>query len=152
MTEQEIAFENWREKCGYSSNLLYDTWKSALEWVKNGQEPVSLYHCGFKNLHSIIIKKAAFVASSVVEGEEVTEGMRSAVIDLSTYAVEMSRLFAKNPLYAHPAPQPDVVELVEALNQIMIESKECEDDRSYYIARQALAKWEGKEWVDQLLS
>lgn len=94
-------------------------WSDAIEWVKNGQEPVWLYHCGFNHLHSIITKKAAFVASSVVEGEEVTEGMRLAVINLSLYAVEMSRLFAKNPLYLHPTPQPDVTELVEAAKKAL---------------------------------
>lgn len=67
-------------------------------------EPVELYPCGFKQLHSMIVEKAAYVALAVVEGEEITESMRATVLDLSKYAVEMSRFFAKQPLYSHHAP------------------------------------------------
>lgn len=127
MNEQEAfkeAASRWMtESKGEDIGAYF--WKAALEFVKNGQEPVWLYHCGFKHLHSIITKKAAFVASSVVEGEEITEGMRSEVIDILIYAVEMSRLFAKTPLYIHPAPQPDVSELVDVLNGVVSLCKEA---------------------------
>lgn len=107
-------FENWT----VSKVPPHEIWQAALDHRDAQQvvaqgEPVALYPCGFKKLHEMVIEKAAYVARRVVEGEVVTESMRTTVLDLTKYAVEMSRFFAKHPLYTHP-PAEVVRELAVA--------------------------------------
>ncbi len=70
-----------------------------------GQEPISLYPCGFKELRRLVIKNGAYLAQGMCEGEPVTESIRSAAMVLIGYAKDMSILLAKQPLYAAP-PEP----------------------------------------------
>lgn len=70
-----------------------------------GQEPISLYPCGFKELHSLVIKHGAFLAQGMNEDEPVTESIRSAAMVLVGYAKDMSGLLARQPLYTAP-PEP----------------------------------------------
>lgn len=70
-------------------------------------EPVALYPCGFKNLHRLVIEVDAFLARNLNEGEPVTDEIRSAAMALVNYAKDMSSLLSKQPLYTHPAIEPE---------------------------------------------
>lgn len=125
MTEQEAqkkAFEKWYEINYYSLSFDHQAghekgWEDALEWVKHGQEPVAEALGGFFTgpLKQMI----------KIKGEET--------------------LPIGAELYLHPAPQPDVAELVQAARFLLDEVGHLGNASPVSLTKleQALAKWEG---------
>ena len=131
MTEQE-AFDRWWLSLG--KNKLVEPvsiWNAALEWVKQGQEPVGIAY-QFEN------GLTGKLEWSFIEGmEEARVYLRKCPPDGDSFVV-----------YPHPAPQPDVAELVEAVNDIHhLALADDYRDLTTIVAlcKKALAKWEGKQ-------
>jgi len=126
MNEQEsqkLAFKNWNDLNKNSLSLDHKNghqqgWDDAIEWIKQGQEPVAEVCFGFiLDYRKQIIK--------VSSDERLPIGLQ---------------------LYTNPQPPQKVTELIEALELIREMAVGFPEDLSFYqIADKALSKLESKK-------
>lgn len=128
---QEAAFEKY--SADFNGTLGAENfedhkrgWDDALEWVKKGQEPVGWIWPKEKNGYLCVTK------------------MKTAP-DFSFWDKKA------RPLYTHPAPHPDVSELVEVLKGFASIISESKGVAGYHL-NGATAEWDEFEEVYQLFS
>ena len=134
MDEKE-AFESWLKNRNKQGCIILpnEPWEAALEYVKQGQEPVTVKGKTQQLDRMIICSECGNKRCTKATNHELR----------CTNSNDPRQLGSD---YAHPAPQPDVAELVEILKAFVFNSScqvnhpaECER------AEKVLEKMEGKQ-------